>query len=194
MGEFTLSNIEKYRYKYILNTEQSVVLEMILPKIISETPTAQIPDILETMCGVTSGLFTYAITSMDINDIKNQNVTLNDVTNNKTGIYQVDLFSENDHSFILIINNNISTIIQSYSLVYRIRIDNYPTPELMFMLKHISVYYNRLFFVNRKYVQNYDVMITRLIVKGDPIENFINMPHDDRWSDYTNKILKKIWL
>lgn len=191
MEDFHLSllEIEKFRYKFISNTDQSYVLEKMLP-FITEKYTHDIRKILETMCGITAGLITYAFCEVNILNI-NTNGTLEDIKRNKFGLYHVDYISKYDHTFILIVNDNISTIIQSYENEHYIHSNDYDTNELISMLENIPSYYNKLFHVNKPYVSEYKLDITILTPRGNVLSNLLNMPYNEKWISYTNDQLRK---
>lgn len=190
MNPEDLALIESYRVKFIARTDQTIALGIILPNL-RKTSNISVSDFIESVCGITASLIEYALTGDTEGEYSN--ATMEDVEKTVYGFYLIDYNAGDgyDHSFIVFINGDTSSIIQSYAGKNFLRQDVFQTERLIELLQDIPVNYNTLFFVDKPYhAENDGVVVTYLHLNGDIRGNLENLPFSEQSLQFNNRELQ----
>jgi len=114
LNPIIINLINKNRYRLLMASDQSVLLEIVLPKSLKAYPSQNIISLLDTNCGLTQELLQYALTGKDSQQ-DNSYINQQDIIN---GIYGIDTERYNKnifygHSFVLVVDDDYCSIIHS---------------------------------------------------------------------------------
>lgn len=175
--------------KLVSRTDQTLVIGAKLHKLMKDT-NITVPDFINTAASITTSLILHALIG-ERGGYSSK--TMEDVKASVYGFYLIDYKADEgyDHSFVIFINGETSSIIQSYTGKYFLRQDNFQTEKLIELLQDIPTNYNTLFFVDKPYhaeVKGIDII--QLHLNGVIRENLEEIPSSKLYLRFINEALQ----